>query len=155
MGDYHFDGYEMSDEQLGQVENVLWRMHENGLNRLAVDELWSQGLVKGNANTGEIEHLSAREGELVAQLLRDTEDIPYYVAVLPGSVDDQYYVLCIPSDDEDSSNFGGMNGIDSALETAEGSNYACAVVSYGDELPSAIGTTLIGIDCTSGVVRLA
>lgn len=151
-----FNGYVMSTEEVSKAEAVLSKMVEMGLDSRALDDFWKYGVCISDVSQGSIIWPSAAETALLARILHNTGDIPYHIVDVGTPMSEIYYVLCIPGDDESRSNFGAeMNGLDGALAAASGDGYACAAVSYSDELPEIVQTTLVGIDCSGGFCKLS
>lgn len=155
MALYDFSGYRMDDDELEVVQTAVDALCAAGLDPIAANDVWNNGIMMSDTAVGEVCALEGYEGELVSRVLRDTCDIPYHVIRVSRPIDDTYYVLCVPGSNEQTSNFGTeMGGLDGTLSAIEEGSELCAALSYGDEMPLIVQTTLVHVDCSNGYAQL-
>lgn len=144
---YQFDGYSMTEDQMEIAEAALEAVCAAGADNYLVKDLWDQGIMVSNVDAGEIVFPSSVEGEMIGVIMRDTCDIPYHIIRRSRATDDEYWILCVPGDNEGLSNFGAeMGGLDGTIEAIENGTEVCAGWTCGDELPRLMRTTLIQLD---------
>ena len=154
MAIYDFPGYHMDDSELEVVQAAVDAMCAAGLDPVVANDVWSNGVMMSDNVTNEVCALEGYEGEILNRVLKDTCDIPYHVIRVSQTLDDVYYVLCVPGNGE-TSNFGAeMGGIDGTLVAIGENSELCADVSYSDDMPLITQTALVHVDCSCGYAQL-